>query len=659
MATIRQLGLAADNRAQSPLWSRIVCAALGWAALATGLPAQQPVPPQTPYGTYTPPGYGDAPNGVRSGPLASMPGVFDEPQAPLDPRVQTMLRSDQKLEVIHNRSQLVVTRHKVRRMAWSQPGVIEVVQFSEKELSILGVGLGTTDLWLWFEGQEAPLMYEVKVVRDPSFENQRKLDYGRIERKLALLYPNSKVYLIPLSRKIIVRGQARDPQEAARIMQIVRGEIIAQEGYLFGSGFGQGLGGFGPGGRAGLGGGFDDANGFNDFFSNLIVDELEVPGEFSISVHVRFAEIKRSQLRRMGVDWNAAINNGQVVLNQVAGFAANPVFTGVFDAGDFQIVIDALASNGSARVLEDTRLTVLAGHSASFIAGGEFAVPTIVGINGVGGQQTAFRGFGTSLIVTPTVVDRDLMRLQIIPELSSLNGDNSVNGIPGTNVRRVQTFVELREGQTIVLGGMFSRQENAENVRIPFLGEIPIIGQYVFNSKRATEDELELLIIVTPEIVRPMNPDQVPPLPGWYATHPDDIDFYRLNRIEGNPDLGHYQLLPYGNGQGVGQDVGYSYFNPAPQGPIQPGRYGEGMIGPQGAAHPQGPYAPGAPYSSPGMYGPQPTPANSPQPVQQPQFHPGSTSRTQTGSNQTIQPASATAPARTASQFGHSSSTSR
>ncbi|MEZ5944276.1 MAG: pilus assembly protein N-terminal domain-containing protein [Planctomycetaceae bacterium] len=569
-------------------------------------------------GPYTPPGYGGAqqPNGPSA--ITSPQLSFDDPEPPLDPRIQAMLRSDQKLEVVHHRSQLVITKHKVRRMAWSDPSVIDVVQFSETELSLLGLGLGTTDLWLWFEDQEAPLMYSVSVVRDPSLENQRRLDYGRIERKLALLYPNSKVYLIPLTRKIIVRGQARDPQEAARIMQVVRTEVIAQERFTGGL-YGNGANGYGAGyggGAGGYGGGDDLANGNNNGFNNLlnsiIVDELEVPGEFTINIRVRMAEINRSQLRRLGVDWNAAINNGQVVLSQAAGFAANPVLTGIFDAGDFSVVIDALASNGSVRVLEDTRLSVLAGHSASFIAGGEFAVPTIVGIGGVGGQQTSFRGFGTSVIVTPTVVDDDLIRMQIVPELSSVNGSNSVNGIPGTNVRRVQTFVEMREGQTIVLGGLFSRQENAENVRIPFLGEIPIVGQYVFNSKRATEDESELLIIVTPEIVRAMDPDQVPPLPGWYATHPDDIDFYRNNRIEGNPDLGHYQLLPYGNGQGVGEDVGYNFFNPAPQGgPIQPGRYGDGMTYPQD--NQQYPNGGGPIQMMPQQYygqpGPTPTPA--------------------------------------------------
>ena len=593
-------------------WQTQLCIASIIMLANVALGQQAPTPS---YGPYTPPGYGQAPQPTGPG-AATAPELFsDEPRQPLDPRIAAMLRSDQKLEVVQHRSQLVITRHKVRRMAWSDPRVIDVVQFTETEMSILGLGLGTTDLWLWFEDQEEPLMYSVTCIRDPSLEDQRKLDYGRIERKLALLYPNSKVYLIPLSRKIIVRGQARDAQEAGRIMQIVRGEVIAQEGYLYGNGVnGFGGAGFGAGDIGGGGGGGIDpnlGNNGNNFFSSLIVDELEVPGEFTVTVHVQMAEIKRQQLRRMGVDWNAALNNGQVVLSQAAGFATNPVLTGVFDAGDFQVVIDALASNGSARVLEDTRLSVLAGHPASFISGGEFAVPTIVGIGGVGGQQTSFRGFGTSVIVTPTVVDDDLIRLQIIPELSAVNGDNTVNGIPGTNVRRVQTFVELREGQSIVLGGLFSRLENAENVRIPFLAEIPIVGNYIFQSKRATEDETELLIIVTPEIVRAMDPDQVPPLPGWYATHPDDMDFYRFNRIEGNPDLGHYQLLPYGNGSGVGEDVGYNYFNPAPQGPIQPGRYGQGNNYPQEGMQP----VPmnGQQQYGPQQYGPSPTPVYAPQ----------------------------------------------
>ena len=485
----------------------------------------------------------------------------------LDRRIRSMPRAERKLEVIENRSQLVLTEKRIRRIAWSDPDVIDVVQFSETEISILGLDLGTTDLWFWFEeenGQPSsqPLMYVVSTIRDPSLDDRRRIEFGRIERKLALLYPNSKVYLIPMSQKIIVRGQAKDAREAAKILNIVRDEVVAQDdGYL--GLLGQvntaaGTNGFTPGA-------------IDDYFSSIIIDELEVPGEFQVSIRVRIAEISRSQLRRLGVDWEVIFDGGAQRITQTLTDGV-PTLTGVFEAGDISVIVDALASNGSARVLEDARLITMSGEPAAFLSGGEFAVPTIVGIGGAQGQQTSFRGFGTSIIATPTIIDDDLVRLQIVPELSAVNGDNAVGGIPGVDVRRVQTNVELREGQTIVLGGLFSRRETAEVNRVPLISEIPIVGQYLFHSKQATEDENEILIIVTPEIVRPMDPEQVPPLPGWYATHPNDIDFYKYNRTEGNPDMGNYQLLPYGNGQGYGQDVGYNFYQPAPNGPqLTPG----------------------------------------------------------------------------------------
>jgi len=542
--------------------------------------------------------------------------ITTDPRRPLDHRIEAMPKSNQKLEVIQNRSQLVITRGKIRRMAWSDPSIIDIVQFSETEISILGMQLGTTDLWLWFEDQDQPLMYVLTVIRDPSLEEQRRIDYGRIERKLALLYPNSKVYLIPMSQKIIVRGQARDAAEATRIMQIVRGEVVAQETGRNGNRFG-GNGGIGGNGGVGTDNNFDN---FNNNFSSIIVDELQIPGEFQVMVRVRIAELNRSQLRRLGVDWNLLLNNGTQAIGSTIG-GATGVLSGIFEAGEIAVMVDALETNGSARIMEDAQLVTLSGEPAAFLSGGEFAVPTIVGVGGAQGQQTSFRGFGTSIITTPTVVDDDLIRLQIVPELSVINGGNAVGGIPGVDVRRVQTRVELREGQTIVLGGLFSRQEAAEVTRIPLLGEIPIVGSFLFNTKQATEDETELLIIVTPEIVRPMDADQVPPMPGFYVTHPDDIDFYKLNRLEGNPDLGHYQLLPFGNGQGYGQDVGYNFFNPEGTGGIAPGaamnqgRYGDGGgMGGMGAM-PMGQNG----YQQPGM-APQGYRAPAPQYAQQQQM---------------------------------------
>lgn len=485
----------------------------------------------------------------------------DEALEKPNPHVWKMPEPEYKMDVIQNRSQLIMTRSRIVRTDVANPSIALVVQYSPTELAILGLDLGSTTIALWFEGDPNPTIYVVTTIRDPALDEQRKIDYGNLERKLTDLFPNSFVQLIPLSYKIIVKGQARNTEEAAQILQIVRGEFINQYG---------GLGGPQP--LAGAGGniGNNDFAGdidANDRFSDYIVNMLEVPGDYQVMLRVRIAELNRSQLRRMGVDWSMLFNNGRNFLTGGIG-GAGATLTGIFESGDIQLFINWLASNGTVSVLAEPVLTVMSGEQASFLAGGEFAVPTIVGISGAAGQTTFFRGFGTSLFVTPTVVERDLVKLRIIPEFSQVNQGNAVGGIPGVDSRRVQTTVQLREGQTIVLGGLLSRQIGTEVTRIPLLGELPYVGAKLFSGKRSTEDQTELLILVSPEIIRPMDADEVPPMPNYYVTHPDDIDLYHLARTEGNPDTEVYQVPPFGHGSGHAVPVGYRLHNPAPASPM-------------------------------------------------------------------------------------------
>lgn len=478
-------------------------------------------------------------------------------EKPLPRQIESMPTASEKLEVIHRRSQLVVTRQRVMRFAIADPSVIDIVQYSPTELSIVGLELGSTNLLYWFEGEVEPLIYEVTVVPDPALEEQRRIDYGRLERKLAILFPNSKVYLIPLSGKIVVKGQARDGEEAARILQIVRGEIINQQGRL---------GGPQPVATpdqvaAGLG--LTDAF---DVASSNIVNMLEVPGEYQVMLRVRIAELSRSQLRRFGLDLAGLINNGRHAVASTLG-GAGGALTGILENGEVSVLLDWLESNGTAKILSEPTLTVLSGHAASFLSGAEFAVPTIVGVGGAQGQTTTFRGFGTSIIVTPTVIDRDLIRMRIVPEFSEANQSLSVAGIPGLNSRRVQTTVELREGQTIAIAGLISHQSAVEITRIPFLGELPVIGPKLFNAKRASQDETELLVLVSPELVRPMDADEVPPVPGYEVTHPNCWELYSAAMTEGAPDTGYYQVPPLGSDSNYGINVPYRLYNPVPASP--------------------------------------------------------------------------------------------
>lgn len=480
--------------------------------------------------------------------------------------IEALPTSQEDLDVIERRSQMMITKANIVRMAIADQAVLDVVQYSPREISLIGLVRGSTTLTLWFEGHDQPLIYLIKVIRDPNLDDQRRIDYGRLERKLAVLFPNSKVYLIPMSFKIVVRGQARDQEEAANILNIIRGEVINQEGALWGNGNGVGLGYGGGGGALGPGGygAGDPALGGmgNNLFAGFIVNELRVPGEYQINLRWRVAELNRSQARNFGIDLNVIFNNGRNVIGTAMSGLPGNLF-GVFENGEIGVFVNWLATNGTATILTEPNVTVLSGRPARFLAGGEFAVPTVVGIAGAAGQTTTFRGFGTSVIVTPTVVERDLIRLTTVAEFSTLNSGNAVGGIPGLDTRRVETTVEMREGQTLALGGLLSHTKVTEQSRIPYLGDIPKIGAMLFTTKRSAMDETELLILVTPEIVRPMDAHEVPPVPGFETTYPTDHEFYKYNMTEGLPDTGYYQVPPYGSGS-VGTNVGYQHFNPGP-----------------------------------------------------------------------------------------------
>lgn len=551
-------------------------------------------------------------------PAGAIQQVQNTPQAAraVHRLIEKLPDSQDDLEIIERRSQLVVTRANVTRMAIGDQSVIDVVQYSPKEFSIIGMARGATTLTLWFEGEPDPLIYTIQTIRDPSLNKQREIDYGKLERRIAEMYPNSKVYLIPFSWKIVVRGQARDQEEAAHILTIIRGEVINQNGGMLGGlitsngigGYGGGVGGvggIGGIGDAGFGGGFG-----NNFWSSFIINELRVPGEYQINLRVRIAELNRSQLDRAGVDMNVLFADARHSITSTLGGAAGTL-SGVFENGEIGVFLDYLCTNGTAKVLTEPQLTVLSGRNARLLSGGEYAVPTIVGVAGAQGTTTSFRGFGTSLMATPTVVDRDLIRMSIIAEYSNLNPDNNSAGVLGTDSRRIQTEVEMREGQTLALAGLLSHGMSTEISRIPLLGDLPFIGPLLFSAKKMTQEENELLVLVTPEIVRPMDAHEVPPVPGFEVTKPTHEQFWKYNMTEGPPDTGYYHLPPYGSGS-VGTNVGYQHFNPGPAGSMYSPVPTSPMNNARGITPGAGPQATPNLQSTPGMV---PAPGLTPSPV--------------------------------------------
>jgi len=426
-----------------------------------------------------------------------------------------------------NQSKVVRTKLPIARVAITDPSIVEVNEFGPNEIEVIGVKAGETTMTLWFAepgGQQSILRYLVRVAANEGEQYRAEVEYGRLQTRINEMFPYSQVQLIPIADKLIVRGQARDSKEAAEILALITGQSVNQAGNI--------------GGFVNLGS-VARLPGAEDLRTQSVINMLNVPGEQQVMLKVRIAEISRSAARDLGLDFEIIKDN--LLISNFIGGAGN--VSAILDGGDVNLFLRAFASNGYGKVLAEPTLVTLSGQPATFIAGGEFAVPTVVGVGGVEAATTTFRGFGTQLTFVPTVIDKDKVRLQVAPSFSTLNQDIAVNGIPGLNSRAVTTTVDLREGQWLAIAGLIQDEQRGNRGRIPYLGDIPIIGA-AFGTQHVQRDETELVVLVSPVLVHPMEADQVPPLlPGMAVTDPTDNAFYLWQMIEGHPDVQHRSTI--------------------------------------------------------------------------------------------------------------------
>ncbi len=442
--------------------------------------------------------------------------------------IDEVLNPELIFRVVPNQSKVIRTKLPVTRLAITDPSIVEVNEFGPTELEIIGVKAGETTMTLWFTqpgGQSTILRYLVRVGANEAEQFRAEVEYGKLQTRINEMFPYSLVQLIPIADKLIVRGQARDSKEAAEILALITGQQTNQ--------FGNYAGGFvNIGSVASL-------PGAEDLKTTSVINLLHVPGEQQVMLKVRIAEISRSAARQLGNDFSILGNN--FAISNFMGGAGN--ITAILDGGDVNLFITAFSSNGYGKVLAEPTLVTLSGQPATFIAGGEFAVPTVVGVGGVEAATTTFRGFGTQLTFLPTVIDKDKVRLQVAPSFSTLNQDIAVNGIPGLNSRAVTTTVDLREGQWLAVAGLIQDEQRGNRGRIPYIGDIPIIGM-AFGTQTTQRDETELVVLVSPELVHPLERDQVPPLlPGMNVTDPTDNAFFLWQMIEGHPDVHHRSTM--------------------------------------------------------------------------------------------------------------------
>ncbi|WP_082621604.1 type II and III secretion system protein family protein [Bordetella sp. N] len=255
-----------------------------------------------------------------------------------------------------------------------------------------------------------------------------------------------------------------------------------------------------------------------------VVDVSTVDVSSIVQVEVKMVEVSRSTLKDVGINanfgkgpWAASSNLIPAGLASALGGASNG-FLFSYDSSRFGATLSLLESNGLARVLAQPTLLAQSGQSASFLAGGEIPVPES---GGLGTQSVVYKPFGIGLSVTPTVLSASRIALKVAPEASELdptNGIPIVNGntttvIPALSTRKADTTVELGDGETFIISGLVSRQTKAAVSKVPFLGDLPIIGAF-FRGVSYSQDDRELVIVVTPHLVRPIARGVSLPLPG-------------------------------------------------------------------------------------------------------------------------------------------------
>jgi pilus assembly protein CpaC len=251
--------------------------------------------------------------------------------------------------------------------------------------------------------------------------------------------------------------------------------------------------------------------------------------EPQILLKVRFASIDRTREKQLGINiFSTGFGNtvGSITTNQYSAPSVTPVTGGgsptigsvnplnlfAFYPGlNLGATIEALEQKGLAEVLAEPNVMAKNGHQASFLAGGQYPYP--VAQSGATGGAAApitiqYKEYGVLLAFLPTITNRGTIRLQVAPEVSALDYANAVNiggaTVPALTVRRVKTEVELADGQSFVIGGLLDNRETDNFEKIPFLGDIPILGKF-FQSMQRTKSNTELIVIVTPQIVNPID----------------------------------------------------------------------------------------------------------------------------------------------------------
>ncbi len=416
------------------------------------------------------------------------------------------------------------------------------------ELLLQGVSVGSTTMFMWFGDRNVPenqtiMAFQINVLPDPDVKRRLEEVYKALQDEINKAFPDAYVCLTLVGDKLVVSGEVKDAIEASRIIHILtRGNAsaTAQNPVLTNPAGGQNInlnlgGSLTPFGNIPFIPGIPEGQIRPDLSNYIlpgesnIINLLRIPGEQQVMLKCTLASVNRTAAREIGLGFTIGNKAGTPVVSVTNGVTPNIPL--VIDSGRSSLLINALRTNNLARNLAEPNVVALNGFPATIFSGGEFAVPVVTGATAVGLMGVSYIPFGVTLTFTPVITDRDRIRLTLNATVSALGPSVGSTGSPSINATTVQTEVEMREGQTFCLGGLLQQSLDGGTSRIPLFGDLPLLGN-LFRSSSTGASENELVLLVTPQLVHPLEPNELPALPGSDYFEPGDLEFYLLGRLE-------------------------------------------------------------------------------------------------------------------------------
>lgn len=386
----------------------------------------------------------------------------------------------ERVPLTAGRSTVLATDFDITRIAITNPAVADAVVVQPREILIDGKTAGTVSLIIWGTGRRA----QYDVVVEPGVTT--------LQQKLQALFPGEDITATLNDEALILSGRVSSTAVMLRAGEIAQASASKVK----------------------------------------VINLLQLPGgpgSQQVMLQVRFAEVNRKAVQELGVNLFMGPNGendyvARTTTQQYSppGFDGNTTtfadFLNLFVMNtkyNIGVVIKALQQKGYFQSLAEPNLIAYNGQEASFLAGGEFPVPVVQGGTANNAVTIDWKEFGVRLTFTPTIAG-DTIRLKVRPEVSSLDFNNGITlsgfRIPSLITRYAETDVELRDGQSFAIAGLLHNTAQEDGSKVPILGSIPIIGN-LFKSKADRKEQTELMVLITPQLVRPLDPDEVPGLP--------------------------------------------------------------------------------------------------------------------------------------------------